>query len=76
MIIKSNFVFSGLTCKFVPVTKFECPEDPDIKECDNDMRENELCEADKTLPDGNKNFSIDNCNDYDVFKCTGGKILS
>ena len=33
------------------------------------MDKDELCEADKVLPDGNHDYHIDNCGDFDVFKC-------
>ena len=39
--------------------------------CNNDMNENEFCEADGPLPDGNSHFEINNClGNYDIFKCT------
>ena len=59
-------------CKFQPLTDKECPDDPDIKGCSNYMDENELCEADQKLPGRNETYEIDNCNGYDVFKCTRG----
>ena len=43
------------------------------------MTKNDLCEASKALPDGNKHYDVNNCdfgifNDYDVFRYIGGKI--
>ena len=43
------------------------------------MIKNDLCEANKALPDGNKHYDVNNCdfgifNDYDVFRYIGGKI--
>ena len=61
-----------LKCIFKGINGSECPENPDINECTNDMKENEICEADAPLPDGNDNYGINNCAKYDVFKCTGG----
>ena len=41
-----------------------------LKECNTNMLNNDLCEADGPLPDGSTNFEIDNCpGNYDVFKC-------
>jgi hypothetical protein len=35
------------------------------------MAENDLCEADKVLPNGDTNFDINNCDDlFDVFRFT------
>jgi len=36
--------------------------------CHAHMKIGEKCEADKTLPDGNTNFNIDNCFAYDIFE--------
>ena len=33
------------------------------------MKNGELCQADRTLPDGNVQFDINNCGNYDVFVC-------
>jgi len=57
-------------CSFVAVSSSECPSDPDLGECFSYMGTNLLCEADRTLPDGKTDYNIDNCNGYDVFKCT------
>ena len=41
--------------------------------CKRNMNHNELCEADRPLPDGNANFDINNCpGGYDIFKCVKG----
>ena len=40
------------------------------------MSKNDLCEADKTLPDGNTDYNIDNCpGGYDVFRYISGKFI-
>ena len=63
-----------LKCRFKGIDSSDCPDNSNLDECTHDMQENELCEADVVpLPDGNKNVGIDNCGNYDVFKCTGGK---
>ena len=47
-----------------------------MKECDPNMSNNELCEADKPLPDGNTDYEVDNCVDeFDVYKCVRGKQI-
>ena len=51
----------------------DCPQYPNVlPECSWDMHNNELCDADQTLPDGNINFEVDNCVQgeihFDVFK--------
>ena len=53
----------------------------DLAECDPSMSNNELCEADKPLPDGNSTWDVNNCPNsfelsqlsFDVFKCVKGK---
>ena len=41
------------------------------------MSPHDLCEADKTLPDGNANYDIDNCpGRYDVFRYIRGKSFN
>ena len=41
------------------------------------MTVNDLCEADRTLPDGNTNYNIDNCpGGHDIFRYVGGKLSS
>ena len=46
-----------------------------MTQCFASMNENDLCEADNILPDGNTNFEMNNCYpDWDVFKCVRGKI--
>ena len=59
-------------CRFEPIANNECPADPDLKECTSHMMNGEFCEADQRLPDGNTNFDINNCGNYDVFKCIIG----
>ena len=68
-------------CTFVPVSQNECPSNPDLPECTPFMSIDELCEADATLPDGNQNYDVNNCDgatsafDNDVFKCVKGTLL-
>lgn len=41
------------------------------------MSPNNLCEADKILPDGNVHFQINNCpGNYDIFRYIPGKSFS
>lgn len=61
-----------LDCIFEAVPLNECPCNSDLPECTAKMDTNSLCEADQPLPDGNSNYKIDNCNEYDVFRCTRG----
>ena len=68
------YIFSGAACNFEAISSNECPSNPDLSECSFGMDDNELCEADSTLPDGNSNYNIDNCGTYDVFKCAKGII--
>jgi len=57
---------------FSPVTN--CPSNADLPECTAQTACGELCEADRTLPDGNTNYDINNCGGYDVFeKVCGGQ---
>lgn len=66
------FKRKGYQCsKFRAIKSSKCPKDLDLPECTVDMIYGELCEADKTLPDGNDNFNIDNCGDFDIFECSG-----
>jgi hypothetical protein len=44
----------------------------DMAECSLNMSNGELCEADQTLPDGNANYNVNNCGNYDIFKCATG----
>ena len=43
------------------------------------MSPNDLCEADKRLPDGNGNYDINNCGGdnggFDVFRYAPGKFI-
>ena len=78
---------SGLKCafiigiySFVAVSLSECPctkDDPSgchLPECSYSMSKMTLCEADKLLPDGNKNYDVNNCPTYlDVFRFIGSK---
>ena len=40
------------------------------------MTAGSMCEADQPLPDGNPNYKIDNCDEYDVYRCTRGGIVA
>ena len=62
-------------CSFEAIPKHECPSDADLEECSSNMAVDTLCEADKALPDGKSNYNINNCDDYDVFRCKSGDIL-
>ena len=77
---------STLGFDFVAVSKADCPCTymdtsgcRNLPECSYSMTKNDLCEASKALPDGNKHYDVNNCdfgifNDYDVFRYIGGKI--
>ena len=65
---------------FVALTLNECPctksntQGCDLAECHPNMSNNQMCEANKPLPDGNSDYNIGNCpGAYDVFKCVKGK---
>ena len=69
---------------FTPVGDKDCPcssnQDSfcnDFPECSYGMTVNDLCEADRALPDGNTNYNIDNCpGGHDIFRYVGGKLSS
>ena len=45
-----------------------------MPECSYDMTINDLCEANKKLPDNNANYDVNNCpGGSDVFKYKGGE---
>ena len=61
----------------MPVNAYDCPctdQDTrkigcDLAECSSNTKLNALCEADRTLPDGNPDYDVDNCpGTYDVFR--------
>ena len=60
-------------CIFLPLPVSDCPQNGNMleamAECHSEMTNGSLCQADKTLPDGNTNFDINNC------KVTGGDII-
>merc|ERR1712117_515501 len=62
------------TCDWTPISASECPSDDgrNLPECSTSMSEGELCEADRRLPNGNSNYNINNCGNYDVFKYSCG----
>lgn len=62
-------------CTFKAVLSSECPNDADLAECVSNMGNETLCEADKTLPDGKSNYDINNCGNFDVFRCTRGNFV-
>ena len=66
---------------FIGILRDECPctDDAqsgcDLPECSYSLSNYDLCEAERTLPDGNSNFDINNCpGDYDVFRYVSGKL--
>jgi len=63
-------------CDWRALPAAECPtwnEARMMADCHDDMVSGELCEADSTLPNNNRNFNINNCGAYDVFRysCEG-----
>ena len=54
---------------FEAIPPNECPEDADLPECDLNMINGQLCEANKPLPDGTKNVDVNNCDKFDVLRC-------
>ena len=81
--------FSTLAFGFVAVPKNDCPctyNDTSgcrtLRKCSYSMKRNDLCEANGELPDGNKNYDVNNCvfgkffAKYDVFRYIGGKFSS
>ena len=79
--MESYRIGGPLDYQFVAVSEEDCPcSDKDdsgcksLPECSSSMNENDLCEADQKLPDGNENFNVNNCAAfYDVFRYIGGK---
>lgn len=72
------WICDGDVYQWVAVPEQECPSNANIGECSSEMGCNELCEADKTLPDGNSNYNIDNCGAYDIFRkvCDNRRMLT
>merc|ERR1719471_430445 len=63
-------------CDWRALPAAECPSWFDasmMADCHDEMVEGELCEADSKLPNKNRNYNIDNCGPYDVFRysCEG-----
>merc|ERR1712173_526950 len=63
-------------CDWRALAAAECPswyEAWMMADCHDEMVEGELCEADSKLPNNNRNYNIDNCGLYDVFRysCEG-----
>ena len=67
--------------RFLAIPQNECPCSryntsgcDNLPECTYSMAVNDLCEADQALPDGNENYSVDNCPPRnDVFRFVTGK---
>jgi len=62
---------AGEGCDWVPVTLSECPPtsvSSTMKDCNEGMEDGEMCEADSVLPNGIRNYNINNCGAYDVFR--------
>lgn len=56
-------------CGFIPVTRAECPpRNQDLENCQLNMEEGELCEANNIIPDFIENFEINNCGNRDIFR--------
>jgi len=57
-------------CDFVALISSECPTDngESLPDCSWSMSNGDLCEADSTLPNGDSDFNVNNCGNYDVFK--------
>ena len=77
----------GFDQDFLPISSHECPctYDDDagcamLPECSYSMSENDLCDAEHTLPDGNHYYYVYNCptrvHMYHVFRYNGGKLTS
>ena len=66
--------FTPETCNsFEAIPSDECPSVSQLVECSPYMAPNELCVVHRILPDGKSDYDIDNCGDYDVFRCSTGK---
>ena len=68
-------------CKYEKATDSDCPStvsDDTAPPCTTLMRNDQVCEGDNPLPDGQKGAWIDaenNCGDSnDVFKCMRGEL--
>lgn len=63
------------TCDWVALRSDECPSDngKSLDDCHENMAVGELCEADRTLPNGKYFVNIDNCDGYDVFRFECGR---
>lgn len=48
----------------------ECPSGDlrQMQDCHLNMNPGDLCEADSALPNGERNFNIDNCGPFDIFR--------
>ena len=77
----TNNLYQSLlgTVSFVAISSSECPCNENdltkckLPECSISMSNNELCEADQILPDGNGEYNINNCPaNYDIFRCARG----
>ena len=79
--VESYRIGGPLDSQFVAVSEEDCPcSDKDdsgcksLPECLSIMNENDLCEADQKLPDGNDYYDVNNCpGNYDIFRKNEGK---
>lgn len=56
-------------CGFIPVTRAECPpRNQHLNNCQLNMEEGELCEANNIISDFIDNFEINNCGNRDIFR--------
>jgi len=65
-------------CDWQALSADECPTMYDawmMADCHDGMVSGELCEADSILPNNNRDFDINNCGYFDVFRysCEGGR---
>ena len=62
---------------FVAISPSECPLNPNgLPTCAFSLSDNDLCRASwKPLPDGNKDYDVNNCGYRDVFKFIKGTIF-
>ena len=66
--------------QFTAVSEADCPctnQDKSgcryLPKCVMSMKENDLCEADQKLPDGNDYYDVNNCpGNYDIFRKNEG----
>ena len=83
----SLFDYFFIECHFEPVFSEKCPSNPkDLRSCTENMNHTQMCEADKELPNGQRDIDVNNCRisandtcsphcEYDVFRCIRGTQL-